>query len=164
VEQKNNSDYVSLTDIAKYREEKEPYLLINAWLKNSNTLLFISEWEQLHNEKFNPIQMDRFRLSAQDNGYMITAKRLIESVEPIGIISKSGRYGGTFAHSDYAINFMYWLSPKFQVYFIKEFQELKKAEIKEREFYLNKIFNNTLESNQYTKFLIEKEKRKRGNK
>ena len=128
IEDVNKKDYISLTDIAKQREQSEPNDVIRAWIRNSNTLIFLKEWEIVHNKNFKPVQMDGFRLDAQDNSRAITAKRYIEATDAIGIQAKSGRYGGTYAHSDIAINFMYWISPKFQVWFIKEFQRLKENE------------------------------------
>lgn len=124
----DKDDYVSLTDIAKRSSDREPSSLIQGWLRNQNTLLFLDTWEQLHNPNFKPSQMAGFRLSATENRNAISAQKYIKKTEAIGITSQSGRYGGTFAHSDIALNFCYWLSPSFQVYFIKEFQRLKADE------------------------------------
>ena len=120
--------YVSLTDLAKRNSNQEPRYLIQNWLKNANTLQFLEQWEQLSNEHFNRTQMSAFRLLATENRHAITPKKYITQTGAIGIISTAGRYGGTFAHSDIALNFCYWLSPKFQVYLIKEFQRLKAVE------------------------------------
>lgn len=120
--------YISLTDIAKRNSKQEPFVLIQNWLRNQNTLLFLETWEQVNNENFKPSQMTRFRLSAAENRSLVSPKRYIEETEAIGVTSKSGRYGGTFAHSDIAMNFCYWLSPQFQVYLLKEFQRLKAEE------------------------------------
>jgi len=127
IEKINGAEYVSLTDIAKQTERK-PADSINDWLRNASTLLFIETWEALHNPSFKVGQMHEFRISAADNRKALTPQRFIEETAAIGIISKSGRYGGTLAHSDIALNFCYWLSPSFQVYFLKEFQRLKADE------------------------------------
>ncbi|MFK7983698.1 MAG: KilA-N domain-containing protein [Saprospiraceae bacterium] len=124
----NQNDYVSLTDIAKRSSDREPSSLIQGWLRNQNTLIFLETWEALHNANFKPSQMAGFRLSATENRNLISAQKYIKATEAIGITSKSGRHGGTFAHSDIALNFCYWLSPKFQVYLIQEFQRLKAEE------------------------------------
>ena len=126
----NQNDYVSLTDIAKRSSDREPSSLIQGWLRNQNTLIFLETWEALHNANFKPSQMAGFRLSATENRNLISAQKYIKETEAIGITSKSGRHGGTFAHSDIALNFCYWLSPKFQVYLIQEFQRLKEQEAK----------------------------------
>jgi KilA-N domain len=124
--EQNDIDYISLTDIAKSGTDREPYEAINSWLRNAGTTNFLAEWERIHNPKFNPSQMARFKLYKDDNRNNITAKIYIEMSGAIGIISKQGKYGGgTFAHKDIAINFCYWLSPEFQVHLIKEYQELK---------------------------------------
>ncbi len=120
-------DYVSLTDIAK-QTERSPAESIRDWLRNSSTLLFLETWETLHNPNFKVGQMHQFRNDASDNRKTVSPQRYIEETGAIGIISKSGRYGGTLANSDIALNFCYWLSPSFQVYFIQEFQRLKEQE------------------------------------
>lgn len=127
IEQVDNEDYISLTDIAKQTERK-PADSISDWLRNSATLLFIQTWERLHNPNFKVGQMQDFRILATDNRKAISPQRLISETNAIGIVSKSGRYGGTYAHSDIATNFCNWLSPEFQVYFIKEFKRLKEEE------------------------------------
>jgi hypothetical protein len=113
-------------------------------MKNSNTLLFLEAWEKLHNPGFKVHQMEHFRLRASENRYIATPQNFIEETGAIGIISKSGRYGGTFAHKDIALNFCYWLSPVFQVYLLKEFQRLKEEEFsrKNLEWHLTKITHN----------------------
>ena len=126
----NKDSYVSLTDIAKRSTDREPAQVIRGWLRNTNTINFLATWEEVHNSDFKPVQMDRFRKQASDNRKKISAQSFIEQTEAIGLTSKSGRYGGTFAHSDIALNFCYWLSPEFQVYFLKEFQRLKEDEAK----------------------------------
>ena len=128
IEDVNEKDFISLTDIARQSKGNEPRFLIRNWLRNSNTLEFLDTWEKIHNSNFKRDQMGTFRIWAQSNRSNITAKVYIEETGAIGLVSKSGRYGGTWGHSDLALNFMYWLSPSFQVYFIKEFQRLKENE------------------------------------
>lgn len=140
----NESDYVSLTDIAKQSESQQPSWLITNWLKNSNTLLFLEEWERVHNPNFKQGQMTSFKNMAQENRYLVRPQNYINETNAIGIVSKKGRYGGTYAHSDIALNFCYWISPPFQVWFIKEFQRLQKveAETLNLEWHISKITNN----------------------
>ncbi len=125
----NKEGYVCLTDIAKRSiEDTEPIVALRAWLKNSSTLLFLQTWENKKNTNFKLNQMVQFRMKAADNRNYATPQKYIEETGAIGIVSKSGRYGGTFAHSDIALNFCYWLSPEFQVYLMEEFQRLKADE------------------------------------
>jgi len=124
----DKNGYISLTDLAKKNSEQEPRFLIQNWLRNANTLEFLDQWEQIHNEHFKRGQMTTFRFSATSNRSKITAKKYIEQTGAMGIISTPGRYGGTYSHTDIALNFCYWLSPSFQVFLIKEFQRLKAAE------------------------------------
>lgn len=125
----NADGYVSLTDIAKRNiDGAEPITALRAWLKNSSTLLFLQTWESKKNSSFKLNQMVQFRMKAADNRNYATPQKYIEETGAIGIVSKSGRYGGTYAHSDIALNFCYWLSPEFQVYLMEEFQRLKADE------------------------------------
>ena len=109
------SDFISITDIAKKTSEQEPKFLIRNWLQNSSTLEFLDVWESLHNDNFKGAEMSTFRLNAMSRTFSATVQKYIEQTGAIGIISKSGRYGGTWAHQDIAFNFAYWLSPSFQV-------------------------------------------------
>lgn len=127
VETLGGVDYISLTDIAR-QTDRPPSDSIRDWLRNSSTLLFLETWETLHNPNFKLGQMHQFRNEAADNRKTISPQRYIEETGAIGMLSKSGRYGGTLAFSDIALNFCYWLSPSFQVYFIQEFQRLKVQE------------------------------------
>lgn len=120
--------YISLTDIARQSDRDRPAELIRRWLRNTSTITYLGTWEQVHNPNFKVAQMSHFREYAAVNRNTISVKIYLEQTEAIGITSKSGRYGGTFSHSDIALNFCYWLSPEFQVYFLKEFQRLKNDE------------------------------------
>ena len=123
-------DYISLTDIAKYKGERSDDLIRN-WLRNRNTLEFLGVWEQLNNRNFNPVEFDGFKKEAGLNSFTLTPKQWIESTRAIGIISKAGRYGGTYAHKDIAFEFASWISVEFKIYMIKEFQRLKEQEQKQ---------------------------------
>lgn len=139
-----DADYISLTDIAKQATD-EPAKLISNWLKNGSTLLYLETWERIHNPNFKLPQMQEFKIDSLDNRIGISPQRFIEHTDAIGLISRSGRYGGgTWAHKDIALNFCYWLSPPFQVYFIKEFQRLKAAEFEQQslEWHISKITDN----------------------
>jgi len=126
--QDNKEDYISLTDIARYRDaERSDYILQN-WMRNRGTIEFIGLWEQFNNPDFNSIEFDGIKNLAGSNSFSLTAKRWIEATNAIGVISKTGRYGGTFAHKDIAFEFASWLSAEFKFYLIKEFQRLKANE------------------------------------
>ncbi len=121
-------DYISLTDIARYKDTANTDDIIKNWLRNRNTIELLGFWEQLYNPDFKPVEFDGFRKQAGLNSFVLTPKRWIESTNAIGIISKSGRYGGTFAHKDIAFEFASWISIEFKLYIIKEFQRLKEEE------------------------------------
>lgn len=151
------NDYVSLTDIAKGSERK-PANIITDWLRNSKTLLFLETWETLYNPNFKVTQMQDFRFKITDERFYLSTQKYIEETKAIGLVSKSGRYGGTFAHSEIAFDFCSWFNPQFKVYLYHEFQRLKIEEAKSTQFYLDKIFNNSLENAQLSKFLVEGKK------
>jgi hypothetical protein len=124
-------DFISLTDIARYKDSKRTDYIIQNWLRNRNTIEFLGIWEHLNNPDFNPIEFDGIRKQAGLNSFILTAKRWIESTRAIGITSKAGRYGGTYAHKDIAFEFASWISVEFKLYLIKEFQRLKEYEQKQ---------------------------------
>lgn len=121
-----SEDYISLTDMLKgYGDEA---ILYN-WLRNRNTIEFLGIWEKINNPNFNPIEFERFKSEAGLNRFALSPKKWVEATNAIGIISKSGRYGGgTYAQKDIAFEFGSWLSPEFKLYLIKEFQRLKEEE------------------------------------
>ena len=123
-----SKDYISLTDIARYRNEKETYSVINNWMRSRSTIEFLGLWEKLSNPDFKPIEFERFKNEAGSNYFVLSPQRWIEATNAIGIISKSGRYGGTFAHKDIAFEFASWISSEFKLYLIIEFQRLKNNE------------------------------------
>jgi len=121
----NNEDYISITDIAKYKDEKRTDYIIQNWLRNRNTIEFLGIWEKLNNSDFNPIEFEGFKNQAGLNSFVLTSKKWTEATNAIGIVSKPGRYGGTYAHKDIAFEFASWISVEFKLYLIKEFQRLK---------------------------------------
>jgi hypothetical protein len=126
--QDNQQDFISLTDMARYRDaERSDYILQN-WMRNRSTIDFIGLWEQFNNPDFNSIEFDGIKNMAGANSFSLTPKRWIETTNAKGIVSKTGRYGGTFAHRDIAFEFASWLSAEFKFYLIKEFQRLKDDE------------------------------------
>ncbi len=124
----NDQDYICLTDIARYKDPERTDYLISNWLRNRNTIEFLGIWEQIHNPAFNPIEFDGIRKQAGLNSFILTAKQWIEQTGAIGVQSRAGRYGGTYAHTDIAFEFASWISVEFKLYLIKEFQRLKEQE------------------------------------
>lgn len=121
----NEEDYICLTDMVRDEEGNDH---IRNWMRNRNTVEFIGLWETLHNPNFKGVEFDTFRRQAGLNNFNLTPKKWIETTNAIGIISKSGRYGGTYAHKDLAFEFGAWISPIFKLLLIKEFQRLKEIE------------------------------------
>ena len=124
----NESDFISLTDIARHKDSQHTDTIIQNWMRNRNTIELLGFWEAIYNPNFKPIEFEGFRKQAGLNSFVMTPKRWIENTNAIGIISKSGRYGGTFAHKDIALEFASWISIEFKLYVIKEFQRLKDDE------------------------------------
>ncbi len=122
------SDFISLTDIARHKDANNTDDIIKNWMRNRNTIELLGFWELMYNPNFKPVEFDGFRKQAGLNSFVMTPKKWIETTQAIGIISKSGRYGGTFAHKDIAFEFASWISIEFKLYIIKEFQRLKEAE------------------------------------
>ncbi len=120
-----SEDFISLTDMMK---AKDGSFFISDWLRNANTLDYISAWESMHNPNFNYGEFATIRQSAGSNAFKISVKDLIEKTNATCIIAKAGRYGGTYAHKDIAFNFGMWISPVFQLYIVKEYQRLKEIE------------------------------------
>ena len=121
----NNDDYISLTDMLK---AKDGEFFFSNWLRNRNTVEFLGIWEKLNNPDFNYVEFDIIKSLAGLNSYRLSAKEWMQKTNAIGIISKAGRYGGTYAHKDIAFEFAMWISPEFKVYLIREFQRLKEQE------------------------------------
>jgi hypothetical protein len=125
------ADYICITDIARYKHSDRTDDLIRNWLRNRNTIEFLGIWEHLNNPDFKPVEFDGFRKQAGLNSFTLTPKQWIEKTNAIGLISKAGRYGGTYAHKDIAFEFASWISVEFKLYLIKEFQRLKDEEQKQ---------------------------------
>jgi hypothetical protein len=140
-------DYICVTDIARYKDSERTDYIIQNWLRNRNTIEFLGIWEQLNNPDFNPIEFDGIRKQAGLNSFILTAKRWIESTRAIGLVSRPGRYGGTYAHNDIAFEFASWVSVEFKLYLIKEFQRLKEDE--NRRLSLEWDLNRTLSKLNY---------------
>ena len=121
----NNKDFISLTDMVRDEAGNDH---IRNWMRNRNTVEFLGLWEQLHNPDFKGVEFDRFRSEAGLNNFSLTPRKWVKTTEAIGILSKSGRYGGTYAHKDLAFEFGGWISPMFKLLLIKEFQRLKETE------------------------------------
>lgn len=131
----NGSEYISLTDLARYADREEPRIPIQNWMRNKDVILYLGLWESINNSDFKRVEFDAFKNEAGSNKFKISPQRWIKGTNAIGMISKSGRYdGGTFAISDIALEFASWLSPEFKLYVIQEFQRLKK-----KESYRNKV-------------------------
>jgi hypothetical protein len=121
----NENDYICLTDMVRGEEGNDH---IRNWMRNRNTVEFLGIWEQLYNPNFKGVEFDTFKKEAGLNSFNLTPKKWVESTNAIGIISVSGRYGGTYAHKDIAFEFGAWISPMFKLLLIKEFQRLKEIE------------------------------------
>lgn len=129
--QGTEDDFLCLTDIARYKNELEPNVVVANWLRLHNTIEFLGVWERLYNPNFKPIEFEGFMREAGSNSFTLSPKRWIESTNAIGMVSKSGRYGGgTFAHKDIAFKFASWISVEFELYIVKDYQRLKADEQK----------------------------------
>lgn len=124
----NDDDYISLTDIAKKRNPEFPADVIKNWLRSRSTIEFLGLWERMNNPNFKLVDFDQFRIESGSNSFVLSPQKWIASTNAIGIRSKSGRYGGTFAHKDIAFEFASWISPEFKLYIIKDYQRLKEDE------------------------------------
>ena len=123
------NEFLSLTDIAKYRNEDDPRFVIQNWMRNRNTIEFLGVWEQLHNPNFNRVQFEAVKTEAGLNRFVMTPAKWIDQMNATGMVSKSGRYGGgTYAHSDIAMSFATWISPEFQLYIMMDYRRLKADE------------------------------------
>ena len=125
---KNNDDYISLTDIARFKNSKEPKDVVKNWMRTRSTIEFIGLWEKIHNPNFKGVEFDSFLYEAGSNSFVLSPSKWIEKTDAIGIVTKSGNNGGTFAHKDIAFEFASWISAEFKLYLIVEFQRLKDEE------------------------------------
>lgn len=122
------NDYISLTDIARYKNSEEPNMVVANWMRNHNTIEYLGIWEQLNNPDFKPIEFEGFLQEAGSNAFTLSPKKWAESTNAIGLFVKVGRGGGTFAHKDIAFKFASWISAEFELYIIKDYQRLKEDE------------------------------------
>jgi len=121
------NDFISLTDIAKYKSD-EPNDVIKNWMRSKDTIEFLGLWELLNNPNFKPVEFDGFKKEAGYNAFTMSPKKWIENTNAIGLISRAGRNGGTFAHKDIAFEFASWISAEFKLYIIKDYERLKQDE------------------------------------
>ena len=126
----NGWDYICITDIARQKNTEDPNAVVGNWMRNRNTIEYLGIWEALNNPNFNPLEFEGFRNQAGLNAFTLSPSRWIEATNAVGLIAKSGRYGGTFAQRDIAFKFASWVSVEFELYLIKEFQRLKEEEQK----------------------------------
>ena len=128
----NEDDYISLTDIARIQNPFEPKDVVKNWMRQKNTIEYLGLWEKIYNPDFKGVEFDPLLRQAGFNSFTLSPSRWVETTNAIGIISKSGRYGGTYAHKDIAFKFANWVSVEFELYLIKEVQRLKNEEKKNR--------------------------------
>ncbi len=126
----NANDYICITDIAKHKSD-DPTAVVASWMRNRNTIEYLGVWESLYNPDFNPLEFEGFRREAGLNAFTLSPHKWIARTNAIGLISKAGRYGGTYAHKDIAFKFASWISVEFELYIVKEFQRLKSDEQKQ---------------------------------
>ena len=124
----DNDDFISITDIARLKNAEAPADIIKNWMRSKNTIELLGLWEKLNNPDFKLVEFDQFRNDAGYNHFVLSPKKWIETTQAIGMLSKSGRYGGTYAHRDIALEFASWISVEFKFYLLKEFQRLKQQE------------------------------------
>ena len=121
----DGEDYISLTDLARYRNSDDPAGVIANWLRNRNTIDYLGLWKQMYNPEFKLLEFEEFKKHAGENAFTLSPQKWITSTNAIGISSRSGRGGGTFAHKDIAFEFASWISPEFKLYVFKDYQRLK---------------------------------------
>jgi len=129
----NNNDFISLTDIARSKNSTEPKDVVKNWLRSKNSIEFLGLWETINNENFKGVEFDSFKNEAGSNSFTLSPTKWIEATHAIGIFTKAGRNGGTYAHKDIAFEFASWISAEFKLFLIKEFQRLKNDEIQKEQ-------------------------------
>lgn len=122
------NDYISLTDIAKYKNSEEPNVVVANWMRNYNTIEYLGIWEQLNNLEFNPLEFEGVLKEAGSNAFTLSPQKWVNTTNAKGIYVKVGRGGGTFAHKDIAFKFASWISAEFELYIVKDYQRLKDDE------------------------------------
>lgn len=129
ISQIKDEEYISLTDIARYKNAENPKGVVQNWLRNRNTIEFLGIWESIHNPNFKSIEFEAFKKEAGLNSFTLAPQKWIEVTDAIGLVSKSGKGGGTYGHRDIAFEFASWVSVEFKIYLIKEFERLKQEEL-----------------------------------
>lgn len=124
----NKEDYICITDIARYKNQEHPADVVKNWTRSKDTIDFLGLWERINNPYFKLVEFDQFRTQAGSNSFVLSPQRWVDITNAIGILSKSGKNGGTYAHKDIAFEFASWISAEFKLYLIKEFQRLKSEE------------------------------------
>lgn len=124
----DQQDYISLTDIAKQKNPNAPADIIKNWLRSRSTIEYLGLWESMNNSDFKLVEFDQFKNESGSNSFVLSPKKWIESTGAIGITSRAGRNGGTYAHRDIAFEFASWISPEFKLYIIKDYQRLREDE------------------------------------
>jgi len=124
----DENDFISLTDIARYRNREEPKDVVKNWMRSRSTIEFLGLWEQLNNPNFKGVEFDSFIHEAGSNAFTLSPQKWISTTNAVGMLSRSGRYGGTFAHKDIAFEFASWVSAVFKLYIIRDYQRLKADE------------------------------------
>ena len=139
----DNKEFISLTDLARYANPDEPKIPIYAWMRNKDVIAYLGLWEQLNNENFKGHEFETFENQAGKNSFYMSPQKWIKETNAVGIISKSGNNGGTYARSDIALEFASWLSPEFKLYLIKEFERLKSNEMYQQkiEWHANRLLS-----------------------
>lgn len=122
------NEFISLTDVARYKNPEEPNVVVANWMRNRNTIEYLGIWEQLYNPEFKPLEFEGFLSQAGANAFTLSPMKWIESTNAIGMTVKKGRGGGTYAHKDIAFKFAAWLSAEFELYIVKDYQRLKSDE------------------------------------
>lgn len=152
--QKEGMDFICITDIARQFSDN-PNDTIKNYLRNGQNLEYMAAWEQLYNPNFKTVVADRFRVDSVKNSFTLSVGKWVKETLAKGIYSERGKYGGTYAQKDIAYQFAMWLSPVFQLYIVKEFDRLKRQEEQQQSFYLNKIFDDSLQINRFSRQLLE---------
>lgn len=126
-------DFISLTDIARYKNQAEPKDVVKNWLRNRGTIEFLGLWERVNNPDFKGVEFDAFLFESGSNSFVLSPEKWIKSTNAVGILTKRGKGGGTYAHQDIAFEFATWISSEFKLYLIKEFQRLKEEEVERKQ-------------------------------
>lgn len=135
-------EYISLTDIARYKNSEDPKDVVKNWLRTRSTIEFLGLWESINNENFKGVEFDSFRKDSGLNSFTLSPEKWITNTNAVGIKTSRGRYGsGTFAHKDIAFEFASWVSPEFKLFLIKEYQILKEQQTQTLEWNVKRVLS-----------------------